>query len=257
MGPSSVDHDCKNQIGSKIPQFCLGGDGWEAEFWEVGKDGSSDERDEEVGPHWEGLLGEVSEDDLCGHAAEDEGEDDTEEDEVVVAEDVGGWRSEPGNAGEGEGQDRGPFKENWKDWKAIAAAGFDDVDDAKWPVGKEEGTADDWNPKINGGIILEEPFISESISERLRPDLRTVVTGGDDETAGNDQTLGWAVEVTQVENVGVVSLPGAEPHGQDRNESSEDTLPAASQTDSSNLQDTSQGAVQRIDSMVEQFSQGR
>lgn len=130
MGPAGVDGDGEDEVAPEEPEFGLGGDGGEAERWGVADGGADDERDEEVGPHWEGLVGEMGEDDLGGHAAEDEGEGDAEKDEVVVGEKVGVWRGEPGDAGDGEGEDWEPLEEDWEDWEVLSATGLDDVDDA-------------------------------------------------------------------------------------------------------------------------------
>lgn len=58
------------------------------------------------------------------------------------------------------------------------------------------------------------------------------------------------IEVAKVERVGVVRLPSREEHGQHRDKRSEGANLGGAVSDSRSLQQTGQGAVQRVNSVA-------
>ena len=69
----------------------------------------------------------MGKDNLGRHAAENEGEGEAEEDEVVVRTEVGVRGIDPTETSTAECEKRDPFVEDWSDREVVFAASFDDV----------------------------------------------------------------------------------------------------------------------------------
>ena len=94
-GPAGVDEQGEGEVGSQVPQLGGGVHGRQAQARQVAEEGAAQQGRERDGPVREGLVGEVGEDDLGGHAAEDEGHGQAEEEQPVLAHEGRGGRVEP------------------------------------------------------------------------------------------------------------------------------------------------------------------
>ena len=161
------------------------------------------------------------EDDLGREAAEDERHGEAEEDEAVVAQEAGVGREEPGADGERIHQHGRPVEEDGQDRQVRAAPRFHHVPHAFGEVGDEEGEEERRDPTVTEGQVVEELLVADHVGDAEGPDLRAVVARDDHDGAGEDEALGRAVEVAEVEGVRVVGFPGREEHGEAGHEGGE------------------------------------
>lgn len=91
----------------------------------------------------------------------------------------------------------------------------------EWQMDEQKGTEDDWEPQILETEVRKDAFVAKDISCPRLPYFWTVNTRQGHAEAGNDQSLGGAIEVSKIEGVGVVGFPGGEPHWQNGDEGCE------------------------------------
>lgn len=231
------------------------------------------DRDEQVGPHGEGLVSEVGEDNLGGHTAKAEADSDAKQDEMVVVEKSGVWRKEPAESARGEGDDGEPFEEDGEDRESVPATSANNVADAnsvsyskgcswfenipEWHMSDKDGAQEDGDPEVAQGVVAKESLEANLVGDGSNPHGLTIISACNQYAAGNNQTLGRSIDVSQVQHVSVIGFPGRKPHGNSGQERREDTSRSCSQAHSRNLADTGQSAVQRVDSVVKEFTEGR
>lgn len=238
-----------------------GRDGGQAEARQVAEDGAAHERDQHDGPVREGLAREVGEDHLGGHAAEDEGHGQAEEHEVVLTHEGRVGRVQPGADGERVDGHGDPLEEDGEDGESVAAAGLHHVEHAEGHVAEDERADDDEDPDVADRVVADELVVAEEvpladeIDDALGPDAGAVDARDGHDAAGDQYALGRAVEVAEVEGVGVVRLPGGEEHGEAGAESGEDAGFGGAQGHGGGLEQAGQGTVQRVDAVVEQLAQ--
>lgn len=153
----------------------------------------------------------MGEDDFRGHATEYEGHGEAEEDEVVLLHQRGVRGEQPRADGDGECDHRRPLEEDRGQWEIIPAPRANNVEYAEGDLRPEEREDDDPHPDVaegEGGEGGGEPGGAEEIGEWLRPDGGPEVPGERHDHAGDDETLGWAVDDAEVQGVCVVGLPG-------------------------------------------------
>ena len=206
----------------------------------------------------------MRQDHLGGHAAEDEGHYDAEEDEVVFLGEGRVGRVEPGEGGEDEDGHRGPLEEDREDVLTAGEARFNDVVDAEGHMGKEDGETQEPDPDVDEGDVAQdrvgeaekvEDCGDRKLAEGLRPDAGPVVAGDEHHQAGEQDALGRTVDVAQVKRVRVVGLPGREEHGQGRGESCEDARLRGTETECSSFEQRGECAIERVDAVVEELTQ--
>lgn len=271
-GPAGVHDGREDEVAPQVHEFGLRGDGakgraGDGEVGVIDEQGAANHGREHDGPVREGLAREVREDDLGGHATEDEGHGQAVEHEVVVLEDEGIWRAEPGDGGSAENDDRCPLPEDWQDGEVLGAAGASNVDDAGGEVSDEECGKDQRDPEVSETHVTKPFSEAREVGDQGHgPDLGAKVPRHADEGAGKDETLCGgllhvlhtrvvertcrAIEVAEIERVGVVRLPGGEEHGQHWDEGSECTNVAAAITHGCCFEQAREGAIQRIDAVA-------
>ena len=259
--PARVDDKGKQEVGPQVKVLELRRNSRESEVREVSKDGTSDQRPEHDSPEGEGLLGEMSEDHLGGHAAKDEAHGHTEKYQVVFGHQCRVGAEEPGADAEGKGDNRGPLEEDGEKRLVARQAGIDDVDDAERNV-EEHGANEAVDPNVLEGLVAQVLFVQaeeaedlEVIGQSFGPDLRTKKSAGRHHQAGDQESLCRAVDESEVECMGVVSFPGREPHGQAGAQRSEDTGLGGTQTHGGGFEQTSERAVETVNAMVEELSE--
>lgn len=226
--PAEIDDEREDEVGAEIVLLGAGRDGREAEAWKVAEDGAAHERNQHDGPVREGLARQVREDHLCGHAPEDEGHGQAEEDEVVLAHERRVGRVQPGADGEGVDGHGDPFKEDGEDGESVATAGLDHVEHAEGHVTKDERADDDEDPDVADRVVADELVVAEEvlfadkIDDALGPDAGAVDAREGHDAAGDQYALCRTVKIAEVERVGVVGLPGGEEHGEAGAESGKD-----------------------------------
>lgn len=75
--------------------------------------------------------------------------------------------------------------------------------------------------------------------------------------AGKDKTLGGTIDVSKVENSGVVLLPGGQEEREGGEEQEEGRVPGVTHRHAGGLVDGTNAAVQGVTSVIKQLSQGR
>lgn len=259
--PAGVDDEGKNQISPQVEVLEFGRDSRKSEAGKISEERTSDQRPEHDSPEGKGLLGEMSENHLGGHTTKDEAHANTEEHQVVLGHQGRVWAIEPGATAEGENDDRGPLEEDRKKRFAARPAGVDDVDNAKRNV-DEHGADEEVDPDVlEGGVaqvLFGQPKETEHVEvvgQSFGPDFRTVEPADRHEQAGDQNSLRWSVDVSEVEGMGVVGFPGREPHGQAGAHRSEDTGLRGAQTHSRSFEQAGECAVETVDAVVEELSE--
>lgn len=179
---------------------------------------------------------------------------------MVVAHKRAVRRSEPCGASGGENGDGHPLKEHWEDGQVLLPSGLDDVNNAEWNVPDKQREDNHANPDVSGGSFANHfgearKRVSPEEMDRLCPHLRAVDTRENHNGASNEQAFRRTVKVSEIQSVGVVSLPGREEHGQARNQGCENTGRARSQSNSGGFEETGECAVEGVDTVVEKFTE--
>lgn len=263
VGPTEVDNCGEDEVAVQVVQLRLGADGRDANDRKVGEARTSDERHKHDGPVRERLLGQVSKNHLGSEATKDEGHGQAEENEVVLGAKGRVRRVDPCANSEGEHCHRRPLQKDGSHRLATRATGLDDMKDAEGDMGREQGEDNHADPDVTDGGLAQQVSKAEHVllvtlpklNNGLGPDTRAVDPGDNHDTAGDQDALGRAVDSAQVQSVGVVRLPGREEHGQARDESREDAGLGAAETHGGGLEETGQGAVQRVDSVVKELAE--
>lgn len=259
--PARVDDEGKHQVSPQVKVLELRRDSRKSETREVSDEGTSDQRPEHDSPVGEGLLGEMSENHLGGHAAKDEAHGNTEKHQVVLVHQCRVWAIEPGANAEGKNDHRGPLEEDRKKRLVARQAGIDDVDDAEWNV-DEHGANEEVDPNVLEGGVAQILFVQpeeaeqvEVIGQSFGPDFRAIPPADRHQQASNQDSLCRSVDVSEVESMSVVCFPGREPHGQAGAQSSEDTGLGSAQTHSGGFEQAGECAVETVDAVVEELSE--
>lgn len=202
-------------------------------------------------------MRQVREDDFGGHAPEDEGHSQAEQDEVVIAHEGRVRRVEPEADAGGVDEHGGPFEEDGGEGEVLRATGADDVVDAEGEVREEEGGEDEGHPDVEDGGGAEEGGQGDEGADGEGPDGGAVGAGEEHDCAGDYEALcgrrfshadelaggmggkggrkgrftGWAVEVAQIKRVRMVGLPGREEHGQAGYQGCEDAFGGGAESD--------------------------
>lgn len=259
--PARVDDERKHQVSPKVKVLELRGDSRKSKAGKVSDEGTSHQRPEHDSPEGEGLLGEMSENHLGGHAAKDEAHANTEEHQVVLGHQCRVWAIEPGTNAEGKNDDRSPLEEDRKKRLVARQASIDDIDDAERNV-EEHGANQEVDPNVlERGVAQvlfgqpEEAEQVEVIGQSFGPDFRAIPPADRHQQAGDKNSFRRSVDVSEVEGMCVICFPGREPHGQAGAQRSEDTGLGSAQTHSGGFEQASECAVETVDAMVEELSQ--
>ena len=110
-------------------------------------------------------------------------------------------------------------------------------------MGDEEGEEERWDPTVTEGQVVEELLVANHVGDAEGPDLRAVVARDDHDGAGEDEALGRAVEVAEVEGVRVVGFPGREEHGEAGHEGGEGAGFGRAKTHGGGFAETGKGTV--------------
>lgn len=164
--PARVDDEGKHEVSPQVKVLELRRDSRKPETREVSDQGASDQRPEHDGPVGEGLLSEMSENHLGGHAAKDEAHGNTEKHQVVLIHQCRVWAVEPSANAERENDYRGPLEEDRKKRLVARQAGIDNVDDAKWNV-EEHGDNEEVDPNVLKGGVAQVLFVQPEEAEQV------------------------------------------------------------------------------------------
>lgn len=98
-------------------------------------------------------------------------------------------------------------------------------------------------------------MLSKKVVKRRRPDTGSINARENHDGACNQNALCRTVDDSKVQSMGMVGLPGREEHRKARAESCKDTGRRGTQTHRGGLEQAGKGAVERVDSMVEEFAE--
>lgn len=248
--PVHVHDKGENQVQAQVPELERGIDHVEAQPRQVNPESTNDKRGLQDGPKREGLAQEMGENNHGGHAAENEGDDPDEEDEVVVGQDAGVGGEEPGTCAQREANDRNPLLHHRSESQTLLLAGDRNVPDTSGKVTKEEADEKDGKPKVLDRVLAEKGGPVDELNNGTRPDTRAPNTGSHQDTDGDEKTLGGSVKVAQVQGVGVESLPGREVHGEAGHDRGPHTQVGGTKAHARSGQQASKSAVQRVNSVT-------
>lgn len=259
-GPAEIDDHGKGKVGPQVVEFQLDANLGKSNSGKVSDDRTADERVQHNGPVGEGLARQVGEDHLGGEAAKDERHGEAEEDKVVVLHERAVRRKDPERNRDGVDGHGNPLEEDGQDGEAVGAAGLDNVEDAERNLGKDERADNETNPDVSEGSLAQKVSKAgeaavQTESQRLSPDLRAPDTRHDHDGASDEDTFGGTVDDAEVEGVRVVRLPGREEHGEAGAQRGEDASWRSAQTHGGRLEQTGEGAVEGIDSVVEELAE--
>lgn len=221
--PVHVDNQGEEEVHPEIQQFQPWGNDREADHGQVNEDRATDEGSLHNSPEGEGLSQKMGQNDHGGHASEDERNNPAEQNEVVPGKNCRVRREQPGNVGESEDNHRHPLFKQGGEWQALLLAGLSYIHNTSGEMSEEEATKENWNPEVLDRIVAEDLGEVKEPNDGLRPHSRAPDSGGNHSCTGDDQTLSRAIEIAEVEGVGVEGLPCREVHGQARHERSPST----------------------------------
>lgn len=169
-------------------------------------------------------------------------------------------RVNPETNGEGINSHGNPLKEDGSDWQPLSTARAYNIVDADRYVTSDQGPNDKRNPDIEHGCVADGlshlgQLASEKTRYGFRPYIRAVNSRNGHDGAGDKDTLRRTIEPSEIERVCMICFPCGEEHGEARAESGVDTGLGGSETHGSSFQKTAQGAVQRVYSVVKEFTQ--
>lgn len=260
--PAEVHDEREEEVRPEVEVLGAGGDGREAEDGEVAQRGAADQRRQHDGPVGEGLARQVGEDHLGGHAAEDERHGQAEQHEVVLTPQRRVRAVQPRPDRERVHRHGRPLEEDGEHGLPPRPPRPHHVQHAERHVPEHERADDDGDPGVADGVFSDEVGVPEQVlgpagelDDGARPDVRAENTGERHDGGGDQEALGGAVEVAQVQGVRVVGLPGGEEHGEAGAQSGEDARLGRAERHGGRLQQAAQRAVQRVDAVVEELSQ--
>lgn len=204
VGPAEVDDAGEGEVRPEVVVLELGAYRREPEPREVTQDGAADEGYEHDGPVGEGLAGQVGEDHLGRHAAEDEGHGQAEEDQVVLAHQRRVRRVQPGADAEGVHGHGDPLEEDGEDGEAVPPPRLDDVEHAEGHVAEQERAGDHGDPDVadrvaaHEVVVAEQAVLADDVDDALRPDAGPANARDGHDAARDEDALGGAVDVAQV-----------------------------------------------------------
>lgn len=258
--PAEVDNKSKEEVAPQVVQFEPSANLREAKSGQVAENSTADERPEHDSPVGERLVRQVGEDHLGCHATKDECQGQAEEHKMVLLHERAVRREDPQTNGNGIYGHRSPLKKDRGDGEAVLASRLDDVVHAERDLGKNERADDEADPDVSEGGLTEEigqagQVLAQEVVHGLSPDPRTINARHDHDQAGNEQAFGGTVDNAQVECVCMIGFPGREEHGEARTQRGEDTGVGGSQTHGGRLEQAGESAVERIDTVVEEFAE--
>lgn len=174
-------------------------------------------------PEGEGLSQKMGQNDHGGHPSEDERHNPAEQNEVIPGKNSRIWREQPGNVGDGEGNHRHPLLKQRGERQPLLLAGLSYIHNTSGEMSEEEATQENWDPEVLNGAVAEDLGEVKEPNNGLRPHSRAPDSGGNHSCTGDDEALSRAIEVAEVERVGVERLPCGEIHGQARHDCSPST----------------------------------
>lgn len=258
-GPSEIHNHRENKVPVQVRQLDLRADGGETQVGQVGDDSAADQWEKHDGPVREGLARQVREDHLGSHTTEDEAHGKAEEHKVVLPAQGREGAIEPEADREEVDCEGRPLEKNRRQGQVLSAACLDYMLDTPWDV-HEKSRDDDQDPNVAHGKIAKLVGVAESVllaqyfNDWRCPNLWAVDTREGHDGGGNEQALGRAVEVAQVESVTVVSLPSREEHRNARAKGRENTRFGGAQAHGGSLEERGEGAVQGVDTVVEELT---
>lgn len=117
-------------------------------------------------------------------------------------------------------------------------------------MSEEEGEEEDGNPEILHRVVPKDLRVIQEFNDRSAPDLGAIDARGNHDRDRDKKAFRGAIEVAEIECMGMVGFPGRKVHCEARNECSISTKLRRAKAHGSSLEKTSQSAVQRIDSMA-------
>lgn len=247
--PVAVQDEREDEEQAQVPQLEPHGEG-NADAGQVDQESTEDQGSLHDGPVRKLLLQQMGQNNHGGHAAEDERDSHAEQNEVVLSENAGVGGEHPQHTAEGEADHGNPLLEKGGERQALLATSHIDIVDTAGKVGQEEAAKENGDPQVLDGVIAEDSGDVDKIGDGLRPDTGAPDAGGEHDRDANEKTLGGAIEVAQVQGVGVEGLPGREVHGETRHNGGPCTQVGSTQAHSRSLQETGKSAVQRVDSVT-------
>lgn len=258
--PPKVRNRGKHEIAVQISQLHLGCDSWETKPGQVAQDGAPDKREEHDGPVGKGLAREMGEDHLGGHAAKDKAHSQTEQHQVVfLAERRKGAVQPKANGEEVDGKGS-PLEKDWRNGQILPPARLHNMLDAARNVEEQADDDGHWPDVAYGQVaqllcVAKCVLFAQHLHDRRLPNLRTAEARNSHDGSGNEQTLGGAIDVAQVESMRVVCLPGRKEHGNARAQGGENTSLGAAESHGGRLEKGRKCTVERIDAVVEQLAE--
>lgn len=119
-------------------------------------------------------------------------------------------------------------------------------------MSEEEGEEENGDPEILHRVVPKDLRVVQEFNDRSAPDLRAIDARGNHNGDRDKKAFSGAIEVAEIECMGVVGFPGRKVHCEARDESSVSTKLRRAIAHGSSLEKTSQSAVQRIDSVAEE-----
>lgn len=248
--PVHVDNQCEEEVHPEIEKFQPRGDCREANHGQVDEDRATNEGSLHNSPEGEGLSQEMGQNDHGCHASEDECDDPAEQNKVVAGKDSRIRRKQPSNVRDSEDDHRHPLLKQRGEWQALLLAGLSYIQDTSWEMSEEEATDENHDPEVFDGVVAEDLGEVKEPNNGLRPHSRAPDSGGNHSCTGDDQALSRAIEVAEVECVGVERLPCGEVHSQARHECSPSTKLRGSEAHCRRRKQTGQSAVQGVDAVT-------
>ena len=143
MRPSAINNRSEHKVSPKIPKFhfrrnwseCGARNG---EIGMIDENRSAYQRCKHDSPVRKRLARKVGKNNLCGHPSAYKGHDQGIEDEVIVFQNKGIGRSQPGQTAAYEYDDGGPFEEQWRKGQSLCSTCTCYVDDAGRQMRNEE-----------------------------------------------------------------------------------------------------------------------
>jgi len=226
-GPIKVCNEGKNEEGPEVKVLGFGCKNRinVKQHWYVDNDASRNKRDHLYGEHGERRLGNVRENDLGGHPAKHDASGQGKKDKVVVGKDVRIRRREPVITsqkvdGDGNVLDDCDAVKRF----VLILARLVNMIEARRCVKEAEkhGQANDEDVK-ESVVARDKPRYpaAKEVVQRLMPDPGSVDTAQEHDETRDDQTLGRSVDITEVENAGMVFLPSAQVEWQRRQKEKE------------------------------------
>ena len=185
-----------------------------------------------------------------GHSSEDECDNPAEQNEVVPRKNSRIRREQPCDVAESEGEDRHQLLKQRGERQTLLLARRSYIHNTPGEMCEEETSHEKWDPEVLDGVVAEDLGEIKESNDGFRPHRRAPYSGGNDNSTDDKEALSRAIEVAEVERVGVERLPCREIHGQTRHECGPSTKLRRSIAHCGCRNQTGQGAVQRVDTVT-------